>query len=79
MSKNKGFSNISAERYSLALYELSNEGNSLDIIEKHSLALLNLINLSKDFNDLIKDPTGSQENLILVIKNLNIPTNHVQY
>ena len=71
MSKNKGFSNTSAERYSLALYELSNEGNSLDIIEKHSLALLNLINLSKDFNDLIKDPTGSQEDLILVIKKIS--------
>ena len=44
MSKNKGFSNTSAERYSLALYELSNESNLLDVVEQHSLAIINLIN-----------------------------------
>ncbi len=71
MSKNKGFSNISALRYSLALYELSNEGNSLHIVEQHSSAILKLINSSKDFNDLIKDPTGNQEDLILVINKIS--------
>ena len=50
MSKNKGFSNTSAQRYSLALYELSNEANSIVDIEKHSLAILNLIEKNKDFN-----------------------------
>ena len=40
LSNNKGFSNTSAQRYSLALYELSSESNSLDNIEQNSLAIL---------------------------------------
>ncbi|MEK9787159.1 MAG: F0F1 ATP synthase subunit delta, partial [Candidatus Pelagibacter sp.] len=71
MSKNKGFSNTSAQRYSLALYELSNEANSIVDIEKHSLAILNLIEKNKDFNNLIKDPTENQENLISVINKIS--------
>ena len=71
MSKNKIFSDTSTERYALALYELSNENNSLDTIEIHSLALLNIINSSKDFNDLIKDPTINPYSLILVIKKIS--------
>ena len=71
MSKNKGFSNTSAQRYSLALYELSSEAKSLNEIEKHSFAILNLIKTSKDFNNFIKDPTENQENLILVINKIS--------
>ena len=71
MSKNKGFSNTSAQRYSLALYELSSEANSLNVVELHSSALLKLISSSNDFNILIKDPTGNQEELILVIKKIS--------
>ena len=71
MSKNKGFSNTSAQRYSLALYELSSEANSLIDIEKHSSAILNLIENNNDFNNLIKDPTESQENLISVINKIS--------
>ena len=71
MSKNKGFSNTSAERYSLALYELSKESNLLDVVEQHSLAIINLINSCKDFNNLIKDPTRNQEDLILVINKIS--------
>ena len=71
MSKNKGFSNTSARRYALALYELSIEANSLNNVEQHSSAILNLINTSKDFNNLIKDPTVNQENLILVINKIS--------
>jgi F-type H+-transporting ATPase subunit delta len=70
LSKNKGFSNTSAQRYSLALYELSSESNSLDNIEQNSLAILNLINSSSDFNSFIKDPTENQTNLIAVIKKI---------
>ena len=71
MSKNKGFSNTSAQRYSLALYELSTEANSLENIEKHSVAVLKLIDSSKDFNDLIKDPTENQENLISIVNKIS--------
>ena len=66
MSKHKGFSITSAERYSLALYELSNESNLLDQIEDQSLSVLTLINKSEDFLNLIKDPTTNQEDLLKV-------------
>ncbi len=71
MSKNKGFSDTSANRYSLALFELASEANSLSKIEENSHALLKLISNSKDFNDLIKDPTISRDILNDVIKNIS--------
>ena len=67
MSKNTGFSTTSAERYSLALFELSEESNLLNQIEEQSSSMLNLINQSNDFCNLIKDPTVSQEDLLKVI------------
>ena len=63
MSKNNNFSVTSASRYSLALYELSHEENSLEEVESHSKLFLNLINKSQDFNSLIKDPTNSIKDL----------------
>jgi len=67
LSKDTGFSITSAERYSLALYELSEENNLLSQIEDHSSSMLNLIDQSEDFSNLIKDPTTSQEDLLKVI------------
>ena len=71
MSKNKGFSITSAERYSLALYELASESNVLSQVEDHSSSILNLISSNKDFSDLIKDPTNSQEDLLKVIDRIS--------
>ena len=71
MSKNKGFTITSAERYSLALYELASESSSLSQIEDHSSSILNLILSSKDFSNLIKDPTSNQEDLLKVINNIS--------
>ena len=71
MSKNKGFSLTSAERYSLALYELANEKNILLQVESQSLSIINLILSSKDFSNLIKDPTNNQENLQKVINSIS--------
>ena len=70
MSKNTGFSITSAERYSLALFELSEENNLLSQIEDQSLSMLNLINQSDDFRNLIKDPTINQEDLSKVINKI---------
>ena len=70
LSKDTGFSITSAERYSLALFELSEEKNLLSQIEEQSLSMLNLINQSSDFNYLIKDPTFSQEDLSKVINKI---------
>ena len=71
MSKNKEFSITSAGRYSLALYELASENNVLSKIEDQSSSLLNLISSSKDFSNLIKDPTNSQGDLLKVIENIS--------
>jgi F-type H+-transporting ATPase subunit delta len=71
LSKNKEFSDTSANRYSLALYELANETNSLSKIEENSQALLNLISSSKDFNNLIKDPTVSRNILNQIIDKIS--------
>ena len=68
LSKNTGFSITSAERYSLALFELSDENNLLTQIEDQSLSVLNLIDQSENFSSLIKDPTISREELLKVIK-----------
>jgi len=71
LSKNKGFSITSAERYSLALYELASENNVLSQVEDQSSSILNLISSSKDFSNLIKDPTNNQEDLSKVIENIS--------
>ncbi len=71
MSNNKGFSDTSANRYSLALYELASESNLLENIEKNSSELLNLISVNDEFNKLIKDPTVSQNNLTNIINKIS--------
>jgi F-type H+-transporting ATPase subunit delta len=67
LSKNKGFSITSTERYSLALYELASENNIISQVEDQSSSMLNLISSSKDFSNLIKDPTNNQEDLLKVL------------
>ena len=70
LSKDTGFSITSAERYSLALFELSEENNLLSQIEDQSSSVLKLINQSEDFSSLIKDPTTNQEDLSKVINKI---------
>ena len=67
MSKSKGFSDTSVGRYSLALYELAEESNSINEIEKDSLSIIQLISNSDDFNLLIKDPTNKKEDQLNVL------------
>jgi len=71
LSKNKGFSITSADRYSLALYELASESNVLSQVEDQSLSILSLISSSKDFSNLIKDPTNNQDDLLKVINDIS--------
>ena len=71
LSKDTGFSITSAERYSLALFELSEESNLISQIEDQSLSFLNLIEQSEDFSNLIKDPTTSQFDLLKVINTVS--------
>ena len=53
--------------YSQALFELSTEENSIIEVESQVLSILELINISSDFNDLIKDPTNKIEDQLKVI------------
>jgi len=71
LSKYKGFSNTSADRYSLALYELAEEANMLSEIEVHSASIINLITLSEDFKFLIKDPTNNKEDQLNVLNKIS--------
>jgi len=71
LSKNKGFSETSADRYSLALYELAIEANALSEIEVHSASIINLITLSGDFKSLIKDPTNKKEDQLNALKKIS--------
>jgi len=71
LSKDTGFSITSAERYSLALYELSSENNLLTQIENQSLSILGLINSSEEFKNSIKDPTTKKEDLINITNSIS--------
>ena len=67
MSKNKTFSDTSANRYSLALYELANENGKLEEIEKNCSSLIKLIFNSDEFKSLIKNPTIKKEELLSTV------------
>ena len=71
MSKNKGFSETSASRYSLALYELATEANMLSEVEVHSTSIIKLIVSSKDFKSLIKDPTNTKEDQLNALNKIS--------
>ena len=53
------------------MYELAGENNVLPQVEDQSLSILNLISSSKDFSNLIKDPTNNQEDLLKIIKDIS--------
>jgi|TARA_B100001741_G_C16216435_1_gene442758 F-type H+-transporting ATPase subunit delta len=76
LSNNKGFSDTSANRYSLALYELASETDVISKVEANSNGLLKLILNNNEFKNLIKDPTQNQDTLNNVInkisKNFNL-------
>ena len=78
MSKNNSFSVTTASRYSLALYELSHEENSLEEVESHSNLFLKLIHESEDLNSLIKDPTNSVEDLNNVLSKRNFKSSKLE-
>jgi F-type H+-transporting ATPase subunit delta len=71
LSKNKGFSETSAGRYSLALYELAVEADILSEIEVHSASIINLIASSGNFKSLIKDPTNNKEDQLNALNKIS--------
>jgi F-type H+-transporting ATPase subunit delta len=71
LSKNKGFSETSAGRYSLALYELAVEAKTLGEIEDHSSSIIDLIKKNEDFRSLIKDPTNKKEDQLNALNKIS--------
>ena len=71
MSKNKTFSDTAASRYSLALYELAEENKTVHEIENQSSAFVKLIDESKDFESIIRNPTHKKEDQINVINKIS--------
>ena len=69
MSKNKSFSDTSANRYSLALYELAKESSELDEIEKNSFSLIQLIFNNNEFQ-LFDESNSDLESLTLANNSL---------
>ena len=66
MSSNSSTS-LTKNSYSQALFELASEKNSINDIEVQVSAILGLIDKSKDFKDLIKDPTNKIEEQLKVM------------
>ena len=71
MTGNKNFSETSIGRYSLALYELSDEAKVISEIEKQVISLVNLINNSKDLDFFIKNPTIKKEDQEKIIQQIS--------
>ena len=67
MSSKKSFSSETANRYSLALYELADENSELPFVEKDINELLMIYNTNEELKNFIKDPTQSQSTQLLVI------------
>ena len=63
MSESNNFLVSATNAYSQALYELAVEEKSLNYIENQVIGVIKLISNSRDFNELVKDPTINQKNL----------------
>ena len=70
MSKDKKFSDTAASRYSLALYELAEDNKNVNEIEDQSFALIKLIDESKDFELIVRNPTNKKEDQINIINKI---------
>ena len=58
MSETKTFSNETAERYALALFEISDESSELDAVELKVSQLLKIYYEHAEFRNFIKNPTN---------------------
>tara|TARA_B100000575_G_scaffold157071_1_gene125405 strand:+ start:280 stop:837 length:558 start_codon:yes stop_codon:yes gene_type:complete len=68
MSTNKSFSTETSERYSRALFEVSNEANELEKVESDIKHFQSLLGSSKEIKNFIHNPTQSKDNQKNVVK-----------
>ena len=70
MNSKKSFSSETANRYSLALYELAEENSELAVVEKNINELLAIYDSNDELKNFIKNPTQSQSNQLLLINKI---------
>ena len=75
MSKKNSLSEVTFSRYSLALYELAHESDSVNEVEKQALTIVDLISNSEDLKFCIKSPTISKKELENLINSISEKTN----
>ena len=81
MSTLKSFSTETSERYSRALFELTNETNELEKVENDIISFQMLLNSSQEIQNFIKDPTQSisqQNKVVNLLKNEGFYINDTQ-
>jgi F-type H+-transporting ATPase subunit delta len=61
LSSKSTFSNATSKSYALALYEISKESSSVDVVENEMRSLLNLLDESLDFKKTILSPLSTAE------------------
>ncbi len=71
MSSKKSFSSETANRYSLALYELAEENSQLSVVEKDVNEFIKIYSINKELENFIKNPTQSQSNQLTVLDNIS--------
>ena len=71
MSETKTFSNETAERYALALFEISDESSELDSVELKISQLLKIYNEHSEFRNFIKNPTNHIDIQIRVFEKIS--------
>ena len=68
---NNNTTSLTKNSYSQALFELASDNNLINDIEIQVSSILALINNSKDFKELIKDPTNKIEDQLKVINTIS--------
>jgi F-type H+-transporting ATPase subunit delta len=75
VSSKKSFSSETANRYSLALYELAKENSELSIVENDINEILKVYNANEELKNFITNPTQSQSNQLLVLNKIAVEMN----
>jgi F-type H+-transporting ATPase subunit delta len=75
LSSKKSFSSETANRYSLALYELAVENSELSVVENDINQLLAIYDSNEELKNFIKNPTQSQLNQLVVINKISAEMN----
>ena len=75
LSQKNSLSGVTFSRYSLALYELADESNVVNDVEKQALKIVDLISNSEDLKFCIKSPTISKDELENLINSISKKAN----